>query len=82
MCDRLFEQFLDAKPYKHRAFSWVQPAKRGTTNWVAYNVVISDEISARVKAESCRLEVSLTTLLHTALIWWVNSKKLSTEIGV
>lgn len=81
MCDKLFEQFLQEKPYKHRAFSWLQPAKRGTTNWIAYNVVIGDEISARVKAESCRLEVSLTTLLYTALVWWVDSKKLPTEKG-
>lgn len=82
MCDQLFEQFIKEKPYKNRAFSWVQPAKRGTTNWIAYNVVVSDEISIRVKFESARLEVSLTTLLYTALVWWIDSKKLPTEKGI
>lgn len=81
MCDRLFEQFLQEKPYKHRAFSWDQPAKRGTTSWIAYNVVIGDEISAKVKYEALRLEVSLTTLLYTALLWWIDSKKLPQEKG-
>lgn len=76
MCDRIFEAFIQQKPYKNRAFLWLQPAKRGTPNWIAYNVVVSNEMSAKVKAESVRLEVSLTTLLYTALVWWIESKKI------
>lgn len=76
MCDRLFAQFLHDKPYRHRAFSWEQPAKRGTPNWIAFNVVVADDIQDNVKAEACRLEVSLTTLLYTALLWWIELKKL------
>jgi hypothetical protein len=72
MCERLFERFLTEKPYRNRAFSWHQPAKRGTPHWIAFNVVVSDELSARVKDESERLEISLTTLLYTALAWWID----------
>jgi hypothetical protein len=76
MCDRLFDQFLQDKPYRNRAFSWEQPAKKGTPGWIAFNVVAADEIQDRVKAEALRLEVSLTTLLYTALLWWIELKKL------
>lgn len=76
MCDRLFNQFLQEKPYRNRAFSWEQPAKRGTPGWIAFNVVVTDEIQDRVKAEASRLEVSLTTLLYTALVWRIELKKL------
>ena len=77
MCDRLFNQFLQEKPYRHRAFSWEQPAKRGTPGWIAFNVVVADDIQDRVKAEAARLEVSLTTLLYTALLWWIELTKLA-----
>lgn len=77
MCDALFEQFIHEKPYKNRAFSWMQPAKRGTPNWISYNVVVGDEIAKKVKAEASRLEVSLTTLLYTALIRWIEINKVN-----
>lgn len=72
MCERLLERFITEKPYRNKTFSWTQPAARGTANWVAYNVVVSDELSVRVKSEAARLEVSLTTLLYSALSWWVD----------
>lgn len=71
MCERLFAQFLTEKPYRNRAFLWQQPAKKGTPGWIAYNVVLTDELSQRVKAEALKLEVSLTTLLFSALLWWI-----------
>ena len=79
MCDRLFENFIQEKPYKKTVFLWVQPAERGITNWIAYNIVTTDKISAKVKAEAIRLDVSLTTLLYTALLWWIDSKKSTVE---
>ncbi len=75
MCECLLDRFITEKPYRNRAFSWIQPASRGTANWVAYNVVVSNELSARVKQEAARLEVSLTTLLYTALVWWVDQHR-------
>lgn len=74
MCDKLFVQFLHDKPYRNRAFLWEQPAKRGTPGWIAFNVVVADDIQDRVKAEAVLLEVSLTTLLYTALARWVEQK--------
>ena len=71
MCETLLTRFLAEKPYKAKSFTWLQPAKKGTPGWVSYNVVVSDELSARVKAESVKIEVSLTTLLYTALAWWI-----------
>ncbi len=75
MCEQLLEQFIKEKPYRSKAFSWIQPEKPRTPGWVAYNVVVSDDLSLRVKGEAARLEVSLTTLLYTALAWWVEKKK-------
>lgn len=72
MCEHLLERFITEKPYRHRAFSWHQPAPRGTPHWKAYNVVVSDELSERVKAEAVRHDVSLTNLLYTALMWWAD----------
>lgn len=77
MCETLLARFLAEKPYKSKSFSWVQPAKKGTPGWVSYNVVVSDELSARVKAESVKIEVSLTTLLYTALDWWIEQERKS-----
>ena len=74
MCDRLFLQFIHEKPYRKNGFQWDQPAKRGTPGWIAFNVVVADDIQDQVKAESVRLEVSLTTLLYTALSRWVKQK--------
>ena len=71
MHERLVGQFLDERPFKARGFSWMQPAKRGTLGWSDnYNVVVSDELQKRVKKEAVRIDVSLTTLLYTALSWW------------
>lgn len=72
MCEQLLERFITEKPYRSRAFSWVQPANRGTPHWKSYNVVVSDELSIRVKQEADRLEVSLTALLYSALVWWLD----------
>jgi len=80
MCERLFERFLEEKPYRNRAFSWHQPAKKGTTGWIAYNVVLTDALSNRVKKEALKLEVSLTTLLYTALIWWIEHHQSAQNI--
>lgn len=74
MCDKLFVQFLHEKPYRNGAFVWMQPAKRGTPGWIAFNVVVADDIQDSVKAEAVHLEVSLTTLLYTALARWVDEK--------
>jgi len=71
MCETLLARFIAEKPYKARGFTWLQPANKGTPGWVAYNVVVSDDLSARVKAESLKIEVSLTTMLYTALAWWI-----------
>lgn len=79
MCDKLFLQFLHEKPYKSKDFLWVQPAKRGTPGWIAFNVVVADDIQNKVKAEAVRLEVSLTTLLYTALARWVEQKNQATR---
>lgn len=71
MHERLVERFLEERPYKNRAFTWMQPAKRGTTGWTDnYNVVVSDDLQKRVKKEAVRIDVSLTTLLYSALDWW------------
>lgn len=77
MHEHLVEQFLSEKPFKARGFSWLQPAKRGTLGWSdTYNVVVSDELQKRVKKEAVRIEVSLTTLLYTALAWWNDHERL------
>src|SRR5450830_634571 len=65
MCEHLLERFITEKPYRNRAFSWHQPAPRGTPHWKAYNVVVPDELSERVKREAMRYDVSLTNLLYT-----------------
>ena len=71
MHEHLVGKFLDEKPYRLKGFAWSQPAKRGTTGWSDnYNVVVSDELQKRVKKESVKIEVSLTTLLYSALAWW------------
>jgi len=77
MCETLLDRFLAEKPYRAKGFAWLQPASKGTPGWVAYNVVVSDDLSARVKAESVRIEVSLTTLLYTALDWWIEQDRKS-----
>jgi hypothetical protein len=80
MCDVLFFQFLKEKSYKNTDFAWKKPASKGTAGWIAYNVVLNDELSARVKFESAKLDVSLTTLLYTAIELWVESKKNQSAI--
>ncbi len=75
MCEHLLERFITEKPYKNRAFLWLQPAPKNTPHWKAYNVVVSDELSKRVKGESARIDVSLTNLLYTALSWWMDQHR-------
>lgn len=76
MHERLVERFLVEKPYRDKDFAWLQPAKRGTTGWTDnYNVVVSDALQRRVKAAASRLDASLTTLLLTALTWWVDQHR-------
>lgn len=77
MHERLVERFLEERPYRNQAFSWSQPAKRGTLGWSDnYNVVVSEELQKRIKKEAVRIEVSLTTLLYTALAWWNDRHKV------
>lgn len=69
MFDRLFEEFLEARPYKQKGFMWSRPAAKGTTGWVAFNVVCNNRVARWVKAEAVKLNISLTMYLYTALIW-------------
>lgn len=75
MFNLLFKDFLAEKPYKKVGFPWLTSMKRGTPQWIDFNVVVDDELLRAVKAESARLEVSLTTLLYTALVWWLEKHK-------
>lgn len=78
MHEHLVTQFLEEKPYKSRTFLWLQPAKRGTTGWSDnYNVVVSEDLQKRVKKEAVRIDVSLTTVLYTALSWWAERHRIS-----
>jgi len=43
-------------------------------------VVLTDALSNRVKKEALKLEVSLTTLLYTALIWWIEHHQSAQNI--
>jgi hypothetical protein len=76
MYEKLFETFITEEPYRLRSFEWHQPAKRGTPHWAAYNIVVSAALAARVKDVSKNLEVSLTTLIYTALLWWIERLRL------
>lgn len=67
----LFERFLFQRPYKSKAFFWTQPPKVGTPDAVAFNVVLDDAMSERIKAEATKLDISLQTFLYTGLVWWL-----------
>ena len=74
MFERLFEKFITEKPYRAKTFQWTQPAKVGTPGWGAQNITVNEDLAARLKKEAVRLEVSLTTLLYTALLWWIEQQ--------
>ena len=75
MFELLFDKFLSERPYKQSGFIWIQPDRKDTPGWIAFNVVVSDESQNKIKEESSRLEVSLTTLLYTAILWWIEINK-------
>ncbi len=73
--DVIFSAFIHEKPYRDRAFLWKQPVKRDMPGWRKFNVVIEEALQEKVKAEAVRIEVSLQTLLYTALAWWIDAKR-------
>jgi hypothetical protein len=74
MHEELLVQFLREKPWKH-GVAWCQPAPKGEDGWSAQNVVVGERLQKQVKAVAAKEEVSLTTLLHTAIKWWIQRHK-------
>lgn len=75
MCEHLFNEFLNEKPYKNNTFVWKNPAKKSVSHWTIYNVVLTDEQSELLKKEAFKLEVALSTFLYSGIDWWLQMKR-------
>jgi len=65
-------EFFEARPWKGKGSVWNRPAASTARGWRRLNVVLMPDLQKKVRLMARVLDVSVMTLLRSALVWWLN----------
>lgn len=71
MFENMLTRFLEEMPHRKKNFEWMMPGRPKAPGWIAYNIVVSDELANQVKEEAALTGISLTTVLFSVIAWYV-----------
>ena len=66
------EQFFEIRPWEGAPNFWKPPGDRDARGWEPFNVVLMPDAQDSVRKLAQEIDVSIVTILHSALVWWLS----------